>query len=166
MPHTQTFLAIKQEPTDWTTSASATDNAHDDLGSCPKTPLRSPKQPLDFKMPPGSTTVKLEVGAHSPSPHSEQDTNTQDDSDYETRLACESCKQSFDEPKSWVRHLESHTVNTATTTADTVTVNVACGTTNNINSTNAVNTITNGGEALVKAYVPKKRRRVSVSVTE
>uniref|UniRef100_A0A0K8UYP0 Protein bric-a-brac 2 n=1 Tax=Bactrocera latifrons TaxID=174628 RepID=A0A0K8UYP0_BACLA len=162
MPHTQTFLAIKQEPTDWTTNASATDNAHADLALRPKTPQRSPKQPLDFKMPPGSTTVKLEVGAHSHSPHSEQDTNTQDDSDYETRLACETCKQSFDEPKSWVRHLESHTVNTAATTAaDTVTVNVACGTTNNMNSTSVGNTITNGGEALVKSYVPKKRRRGS-----
>ncbi|XP_011179688.2 uncharacterized protein LOC105210430 isoform X2 [Zeugodacus cucurbitae] len=163
MPHAQTFLAIKQEPTDWTTTTtSATDNAHADLASRPQTSLRSPKQPLDFKMPPGSAAVKLEVGAHTHSPHSEQDTNAQDDSDYEARLACETCKQSFDEPKSWVRHLESHTVNaTTTTTADTVTVNVACGTTNSMNSTSAINSMTNGGEALVKAYVPKKRRRVS-----
>ncbi|XP_012157132.1 uncharacterized protein LOC101454506 isoform X2 [Ceratitis capitata] len=161
MSHSQNFLTIKQEPTDWTTTASAADSAHSDLTNRPKTPLRSPKQPLDFKMPPG-TTVKLEVGVHAHSPQSEQDMNAQDAIDYDTRLACDTCKQSFDEPKSWVRHLESHT--TAAATTDRVSVNMACGTTNNGGvggGENAGSSITNGADALIKAYVPKKRRRVS-----
>ncbi|XP_017475577.1 PREDICTED: uncharacterized protein LOC108365889 isoform X2 [Rhagoletis zephyria] len=156
MSHPQNFLAIKQEPADWTTTTS--DNALSELSRPPKDPLNSPKQPLDFKMPTGGTAVKLEVGAHPHSPRNEQDTAGPDSNEYDTRLACEICKQSFDEPKSWVRHLESHSVHTSST--DSVTINMACGTTNSSGGNTAA-TITNGGDNLVKAYLPKKRRRVS-----
>ncbi|XP_054732218.1 uncharacterized protein LOC129240451 isoform X1 [Anastrepha obliqua] len=158
LSHPQNFIAIKQEPADWTTPTSGTDNALPDLSRRSKTALNSPKQPLDFKMPPGGPSVKLEVSAQPHSPQSEQETAAQDSSDYDTRLACETCKQSFDEPKSWVRHLESHAVNTTTT--DSESMNMASGITSSSGG-NTATAMTNGGDALVKAYVPKKRRRVS-----
>ncbi|XP_067646697.1 protein abrupt isoform X2 [Eurosta solidaginis] len=155
--NSQNFVTIKQEPDDWITSAT------DSLSGRPKTPLSSPKQPLDFKMPVVGTTVKLEVNTHPHSPPNELDVSAQEPGDYETHLECEKCKQSFDEPKSWVSHLESHATNTnttaTTTSIDSGTINMTC----NSKSTNgiSVNAATSGGDSCAKAYVPKKRRRVS-----
>ncbi|XP_037935287.1 uncharacterized protein LOC119669461 isoform X2 [Teleopsis dalmanni] len=146
-PHAHNFLPIKQEPADWSTPGGSENSS--DIINRQNTPIHSPKQPLDFKIPLGNTAVKLETVSTN-SADEEEPPRPQNDYDTFTRLVCEICKKSFDDPKTWVRHLETHAQTqpiihnpSATSTA----------TSSNISTSN--------GDTLAKTFVPKKRRRVS-----
>lgn len=145
-PHSHSFLTIKQEPTDWSSNQTATlsnDNNHDHSQEAPL----SPKQPLDFKI----NAVKLETNV----------TNQDDSEEHTLRdynnfkvLICEICQKSFEDTKTLVRHLGTHAPEPA--------ANIMSGSSSSSSATANSN---NNNLALraLKTYVPKKRRRVSVS---
>ncbi|KAH8302971.1 hypothetical protein KR044_012801 [Drosophila immigrans] len=161
-PHPHSFLTIKQEPTDWSNNPPVTlagDNNHDHSQEAPL----SPKQPLDFKI----NAVKLEANATS-----------QDDSEEHTLrdynnfkvLVCEICQKSFEDTKTLVRHLGTHAAEptaAASGMSGSATGSGSSSANNSNSNTNIANSHSHSHSNLalraLKTYVPKKRRRVSVS---
>ncbi|KAH8371187.1 hypothetical protein KR093_006413 [Drosophila rubida] len=167
-PHPHSFLTIKQEPTDWSSNPGVTLAGENNHEHSQEAPL-SPKQPLDFKM----NAVKLEANASS-----------QDDSEEHTLrdynnfkvLVCEICQKSFEDTKTLVRHLGTHAAEPAPAVAAAATGMSGSATgsgsggssganNNNSNTANSHSSHSHSNLALraLKTYVPKKRRRVSVS---
>lgn len=145
-PHPHSFLTIKQEPTDWsnnTTAALANDNNHEHSQEAPL----SPKQPLDFKI----NAVKLEANVSS---QDESEEHTLRDYNNFKMPVCDICQKSFEDAKTLMRHLGTHAAESVT--------NVMSGSATGGSSSSAT---ANSNLALraLKTYVPKKRRRVSVS---
>ncbi|KRF84317.1 uncharacterized protein [Drosophila virilis] len=147
-PHPHSFLTIKQEPTDWSNNppAALPNENHHEISQ--EAPL-SPKQPLDFKI----NAVKLEANS---SQQDESEEHTLRDYNNFKLLVCEICQKSFEDTKMLVRHLGTH----AAEPAGNVMGASASGTGSSSSSATA-----NSNLALraLKTYVPKKRRRVSVS---
>lgn len=155
-PHPHSFLTIKQEPTDWSsssagpTSAMPNENHHEHSQEA----KLSPKQPLDFKI----NTVKLEANL---TPHDDSEEHTLRDYNNFKLLVCEICQKSFEDTKTLVRHLGTHAAE------PTATASVVGGsnssTSGGVATANNNSSTSNMGLRALKTYVPKKRRRVSVS---
>lgn len=150
-------MAIKQEPTDWSGS-SPQQQQHHDNSSLQNRGNLSPKQPLDFKIPLGNANVKLETEISN----SHSDANAENATtsnyvvnsgfdNYNNNMHCDVCKKSFDEPKLWLRHMETHTAQASSSTTSVITP-----------ARNALMPAENDMDNISKSYVPKKRRRISV----
>ncbi|XP_062127364.1 uncharacterized protein LOC133839802 isoform X2 [Drosophila sulfurigaster albostrigata] len=162
-PHPHSFLTIKQEPTDWSNNPPVTlandNNNHEHSQEAPL----SPKQPLDFKI----NAVKLEANASNPDDSEEH--TLRDYNNFKV-LICEICQKSFEDTKTLVRHLGTHAAEPTAAAAGSGMPGSATGSgssngNNNNNSSNTANSHSHSNLALraLKTYVPKKRRRVSVS---
>ncbi|KAH8269987.1 hypothetical protein KR018_001710, partial [Drosophila ironensis] len=163
-PHPHNFLAIKQEPTDWSNNPpngpNANNNNHEDG------PMGSPKQPLDFKM----SAVKLEVNRdHSTPPEEAEEHTLRDYNNFKQLLVCEICQKSFEDTKTLVRHLGTHATDNPAVSASGVgqgavsSSNLLAPSASGSAPTAASNSSNLGLRGALKTYVPKKRRRVSVS---
>jgi len=149
--HPHNFLTIKQEPTDWSNNPPNASTASNN-NNLEEGPLVSPKQPLDFKM----SAVKLEVNRDRGTPSEENEEHTlRDYNNFKQLLVCEICQKSFEDTKMLVRHLGTHAGDPAGGTDRNLLPSSASGSTATASSNLALRT--------VKTYVPKKRRRVSVS---
>ncbi|XP_055914774.1 uncharacterized protein LOC129948000 isoform X2 [Eupeodes corollae] len=131
---------IKEEPTDsW----------HDPSGGGDVSPSSAglPKIVLKLKNPRSGipAPIKLEAPTSGEEDLSQPPLDSMDHMPY-TRLVCDVCKTSFDEPKSWVRHMESHMEKPEPDK-------------DSDNSSSAFNQSSSTSKSV---YVPKKRRRMSV----
>ncbi|KAL7734094.1 hypothetical protein ACLKA6_011776 [Drosophila palustris] len=147
-PHPHSFLTIKQEPTDWSSNPTSTlsnDNNHEHSQEAPL----SPKQPLDFKI----NAVKLEANVTT---QDESEEHTLRDYNNFKVLVCEICQKSFEDTKTLVRHLSTHA-------PEPTAANVMSGSGSSSSATANSNSNSNLALRALKTYVPKKRRRVSVS---
>ncbi|XP_055845598.1 uncharacterized protein LOC129911731 isoform X2 [Episyrphus balteatus] len=125
---------IKEEPSDsW--------HAPSIGGDVSPLPVGIPKIVLKLKMP-RPAPIKLEAPGSGDEECSQPPLDNIDHLPY-TRLACDVCKTSFDEPKAWVRHMESHMEKPEPDK-------------DSDNSSSAFNRSTSK-----TVYVPKKRRRIS-----
>lgn len=151
--HGHNFLTIKQEPTDWSTNppnASSANNNNLEEGS-----LVSPKQPLDFKM----SAVKLEVNRDRATPSEDSEEHTlRDYNNFKQLLVCDICQKSFEDTKMLVRHLGTHASDPASGAGSNLLGPSASG-----SAPSASGNSSNLALRALKTYVPKKRRRVSVS---
>ncbi|XP_032586793.1 uncharacterized protein LOC6582463 isoform X2 [Drosophila mojavensis] len=146
-PHPHSFLTIKQEPTDWSTGNQSGALPNDNHELSQEAQL-SPKQPLDFKM----NAVKLEANS---APQDDSEEHTLRDYNNFKLLVCEICQKSFEDTKMLVRHLGTH--------AAEPTGNVMGSSVSGTGSSSSSTANSNLALRALKTYVPKKRRRVSVS---
>lgn len=158
-PHPHSFLTIKQEPTDWSSSSTgaASSMPNDNHHEHSQEAGLSPKQPLDFKI----NTVKLEANL-TPHDDSEEQHTLRDYNNFKL-LVCEICQKSFEDTKTLVRHLGTHAAEPTVVAGTGTGVGSSSSSSATANNNNSSSGSSNMALRALKTYVPKKRRRVSVS---
>lgn len=139
------FVNIKEEPTDWLPSSSSSSSlTHQNITESSSKIVESFQTThIKTELSPNSVLSNVDNDCRQLLPPTSSQHQPPVTNDFERYFSCDICNKTCEDKASLVRHLESHTAAPCSSGFNTSTGSDSTG--------------------LTKSYVPKKRRRISVS---